>query len=69
MLIGFQLDLTELAYPWRGTASSQGEGVCMGVSRKKRGGDIAEKGKGMGRGRIEELLVEGEAQEVCGRYC
>jgi len=37
MLIGFRLDLTELASPWRGTASSQGEGFCMGVSREREG--------------------------------
>lgn len=45
MLIGFRLDLTELASPWRGTASSQGEGFCMGVSRGKEGEERREKGK------------------------
>lgn len=45
MLIGFQLDLTDLASPRRGTASSQGEGFCMGVSREKRRGEGGEKGK------------------------
>lgn len=37
MLIGFQVDLTDLASPRRGTASSQGEGFCTGVSRAKEG--------------------------------
>lgn len=45
MLIGFQLDLTDLASPRRGTASSPGEGFCMGVSREKRRGEGGEKGK------------------------
>lgn len=48
MLIGFRLDLTDLASPWRGTASSQGEGFCIGVSRGKQGkggGEGREKGK------------------------
>lgn len=35
MLIGFQLDLTDLVSPRRGTASSQGEGFCLRVSRGK----------------------------------
>ena len=43
MLIGFRLDLTELASPWRGTASSQGEGFCMGVSSGKEEGEREEK--------------------------
>lgn len=37
MLIGFQVDLTDLASPRRGTASSLGEGFCTGVSRAKEG--------------------------------
>lgn len=35
MLIGFRLDLTDLVSPRRGTASSQGEGFCLRVSRGK----------------------------------
>lgn len=36
MLIGF-LDLTDLGSLWRGTASSRGEEVCVGVSREQEG--------------------------------
>lgn len=49
MLIGFRLDLTDLASPPRGTASSQGEGFCMGVSRE-RGGEGGKKGKRVKKG-------------------
>lgn len=45
MLIGFQLDLTDLASPWRGTASSQGEGVYMGVNRQKKKSKGGREGK------------------------
>lgn len=48
MLIGFRLDLTVLASPWRGTASSQGEGFCMGVSMEKEGG-VGRGGKRKGK--------------------
>lgn len=45
MLIGFQLDLTDLTSPRRGTASSQGEGVCMGASGEKKKGKGGREGK------------------------
>lgn len=70
MLIGFRLDLTDLASPPRGTASSLGEGFCMGVSREKGGEGGKKKGKrvkkgagGRGRG------CDGGGLEECGRYC
>lgn len=71
MLIGFQLDLTDLASPRRGTASSQGEGFCMGVSREKRRGEGGEKGKWVKKkgGHIAGWMVEGGGLEECGRYC
>lgn len=73
MLIGFQLDLTDLTSPRRGTASSQGEGFCMGVSREKRGGEGGEKGKRVkekkGGGVVAGWMVKGGGLEECGRYC
>lgn len=50
MLIGFRLDLTDLASPPRGTASSQGEGFCMGVSRERGGEGGKKKGKRVKKG-------------------
>lgn len=57
MLIGFRLDLTDPASPRRGTASSQGEGFCMGVSRGKEGGEAREKGKRVKKGRTAGWMV------------
>lgn len=52
MLIGFRLDLSDLASPRRGTASSQGEGFCMGVSMEKEGEMEEKRESGLKRGRI-----------------
>lgn len=52
MLIGLRLDLTDLASPRRGTASSQGEGFCMGVSREKEGEREEKRESGLKKGCI-----------------
>lgn len=72
MLIGFRLDLTDLVSPRRGTASSQGEGFCLRVSRGKGV-------EGEDEGREKESGVElggegGGGQDMmqvwkCERYC
>lgn len=43
MLIGFQLDLTDLTSPWRGTASSQGRGGVYGGKQRVKEGEIGER--------------------------
>ncbi len=50
MLIGFRLDLTDPAFPWRGTASSQGKGFCIGVSRGKEGEREEKRESGLKKG-------------------
>lgn len=54
MLIGFRLDLTDLASPPRGTASSQGEGFCMGVSRERGGEGGKKRESGLKKGRMAD---------------
>ena len=61
MLIGFRLDLTDLASPPRGTASSLGEGFCMGVSRETGGAGGKKRESGLKTGRVAEgggVMVE-----------
>lgn len=76
MLIGFQVDLTDLASPRRGTASSQGEGFCVGVSRAKEGAREEKRGKWVKKKKKEEEggvfwggCGRGGGLEECGRYC
>lgn len=72
MLIGFRLDLTDLASPPRGTASSQGEGFCMGVSRERGGEGGKKRESGLKKGRMVDgggRGCDGGGLEECGRYC
>lgn len=77
MLIGFQVDLTDLASPWRGTASSQGEGFCTGVSRAKEGVRAGKRESGLKKKKKKEeegggvvgWMWEGGGLQECGRYC
>lgn len=62
MLIGFRLDLTDLASPRRGTASSQGEGFCMGVSRGKEG--EKRKGKRVKKGAYCRVHSGGGVEDI-----
>lgn len=71
MLIGFRLDLTDLVSPRRGTASSQGEGFCLRVSRGK-GVEGEDEGREKESG--VELGGEGGGEDMmqvwkCERYC
>lgn len=43
MLIGFQLDLTDLTSPRRGTALSQGRGGVYGGKQRVKEGEIRER--------------------------
>lgn len=62
--------MTNLASPWRGTASSQGEGFCMGVSREKKGEREEKRESGLKKkGHITGWVVEGGGLAECGRYC
>lgn len=56
MLIGFQLDLTDLTSPQRGTASSQGRGGVYGGKQRVKKGEIGErKQRGLNRSRRKEV--------------
>lgn len=73
MLIGFGLDLTELASPWRGTASSQRVGFLRGGKQGKGRGGEEKRESGLKKGGV---LLGGRVDrgdrgglEERGRYC